>query len=368
MSKERKLKIIHTEASPHWGGQEIRIFEEMKWFREQGHEMILVAPNNGTLYERCNKDGFKVISIYFTKPRVLINIFKMLWIIWQEKPNVVATHSSTDSWAGLIAAKLLRIRKKVRYRHVSTPIKKNFTNSIQYRSLCDLIITTGQCIKTHIIGNFSLSPAKVISVPTAINPPKQLESRKIARKRLCSEIHVSASNFLIGQVSVLRSWKGHKILIDAFSALSKKVKNTRLVIIGDGPIKEEIRLYIEKLSCRDKIHLLGHKNDPYLYLSALDLNVLASTKNEGIPQSLLQSMYVRTPVVGTSIGGIPEIIDDGITGLLIEPNNPTQLVEKLNFIISNEERAFKMSQLAHDLVSLNFSREKLWNTLTHNFY
>ena len=77
MFPDKKLKIIHTEASPHWGGQEIRIFEEMKWFRQQGHEMILVAPDNGTLYKRSKAEGFKVISIYFTKPRTLLNILKM---------------------------------------------------------------------------------------------------------------------------------------------------------------------------------------------------------------------------------------------------------------------------------------------------
>ena len=132
MSSEKKLKIIHTEASPHWGGQEIRIFEEMKWFREQGHEMILVAPDNGTLYQRCKEEGFDVISIYFTKPRTILNIARMLWIIWRLKPNAVATHSSTDSWAGLIASFLLRIKVRVRYRHVSTTIRKNFLNEIQY--------------------------------------------------------------------------------------------------------------------------------------------------------------------------------------------------------------------------------------------
>ena len=82
MPTTKKLKIIHTEASPHWGGQEIRIFEEMKWFRQQGHEMILIAPSNGTLYKRCAESGFQVISIYFTKPRTILNIFKTAWIIW----------------------------------------------------------------------------------------------------------------------------------------------------------------------------------------------------------------------------------------------------------------------------------------------
>ena len=142
MPSDKKLKIIHTEASPHWGGQEIRIFEEMKWFREQGHEMILATPDNGTLYKRCKEEGFELISVYFTKPRTILNIARMLWIIWRLKPNAVATHSSTDSWAGLVAAYLLRVRKRVRYRHVSAPVKGNFLNKLQYSILANNLAIT----------------------------------------------------------------------------------------------------------------------------------------------------------------------------------------------------------------------------------
>ena len=150
MLSDNKLKIIHTEASPHWGGQEIRTFEEMKWFCEQGHEMILVAPDDGTLYKRCKQEGFQVISVYFTKPRTFLNILKMLWVLWRLKPDVVATHSSTDSWAALIAAYLLKIRKRIRYRHVSAPVSGNFLNKMQYKIFANGIITTAECIKKQI--------------------------------------------------------------------------------------------------------------------------------------------------------------------------------------------------------------------------
>ena len=170
MSSEKKLKIIHTEASPHWGGQEIRIFEEMKWFREQGHEMILVAHDNGTLYKRCKEEGFKVISVYFTKPRTLLNIFRMLWIIWRLKPNAVATHSSTDSWAGLIAAYLLRTRKRVRYRHISAPVKRNFLNKLQYKVFANVVLTTGECIKRILLNSLKLNESNIIVAPTPMSP------------------------------------------------------------------------------------------------------------------------------------------------------------------------------------------------------
>ena len=190
MTSNKKLKIIHTEASPHWGGQEIRIFEEMKWFREQGHEMILVAPDNGTLYKRCKEEGFKVISVYFTKPRTILNIARMLWIIWKLKPDVVSTHSSTDSWAGLIGAYLLRIRKRVRYRHVSAPVKGNLLNAWQYKYLANLIFTTGQCIRKPLVIDFKLDRRKVISAPTPVPDFECKLPKSMAKEILCAELGI----------------------------------------------------------------------------------------------------------------------------------------------------------------------------------
>ena len=121
----------------------------------------------GLFTNDAKKEGFKVISVYFTKPRTLINIVRMLWIIWCVKPDVIGTHSSTDSWAGLIAAFLLRIRKRVRYRHISAPVKRNFLNKLQYSILANLIFTTGKCICNPLITDFKLN-RKIISVPTPV--------------------------------------------------------------------------------------------------------------------------------------------------------------------------------------------------------
>ena len=191
MSFNKKLKIIHTEASPHWGGQEIRIFEEMKWFRKQGHEMTLVAPDNGTLYKRCEEEGFQVISVYFTKPRTLLNILKMLWVLWRLKPDAVGTHSSTDSWAGLTTSYLLRIPKRVRYRHVSTKVTKNFLNGLQYKYLANLIVTTGDCISAPISDSFNLKPNTIHTIPTGILLNGKISDKECCRKLLLDELNPS---------------------------------------------------------------------------------------------------------------------------------------------------------------------------------
>ena len=333
MSSDKKLRIIHTEASPHWGGQEIRIFEEMKWFREQGHEMILVAPNNGTLYQRCKDQGFEVISIYFTKPRTILNILKMLWLIRRKKPDVVATHSSTDSWAGLTTATILGIKKRVRYRHVSAPVKKNMLNRWQYKFLANFIFTTGECIRKPLIEDFNLDQEKIYVMPTPVTPPSNLLTKEEAIRNLQKELNVNEQARFIGQVSVLRGWKGHKFLLDAFQQIADKHLNIHLVLVGEGTMKECLLDKRKSMRCGNRIHFTGHKENVYDYFRAFECSILASTHNEGIPQSLLQAMYAESPVVGTDVGGIPEIVINNVTGILVDPMNAKSLANGVFFVL-----------------------------------
>lgn len=340
---DKKLKIIHTEASPHWGGQEIRIFEEMKWFREQGHEMILVAPDNGILYKRCSEAGFQVISVYFTKPRTFLNITITLWIIWRIKPDVVGTHSSTDSWAGLIAAFLLKIRKRVRYRHISAPVKRNFLNKLQYSILANLVITTGKCINNILIENLKINENKIHILATPVHNSPDLPSKPEARKFLQKELNLEESAIFIGQVSVLRGWKGHPFLLEAFYTIAVDNPNLHLVIVGTGSMMQSLVNRKIASSFSNRIHLVGHKENVHVYFKAFECAILASTHNEGIPQSLLQSMHHGIPVVGTKVGGMPEIITDGETGFLAEPQDPKSLSSAIMKVLDDVGTAKRIS-------------------------
>jgi glycosyltransferase involved in cell wall biosynthesis len=360
MSSDKKLKIIHTEASPHWGGQEIRIFEEMKWFREQGHEMILVAPVNGTLYMRCKEEGFQVISVYFTKPRTLLNILKMLLIIWRLKPDIVGTHSSTDSWAGLTASYLLRVGKRIRYRHVSTKVKKNFLNGLQYNYLTNLIITTGDCISAPISDSFDLKPNTIHTIPTGISLNEKIPDKECCRKLLLDELNLSDEVRFIGQVSVLRSWKGLEELIDAYKIVSKNIDSLHLVIVGEGPpMRKVLEDKIARETLSATVHLVGHKENPLPYMKAFDAAILSSLRNEGIPQALLRAMSLGSCVIGTRVGGIPEIITHEVTGLLAEPGDGQSLAEQIKKGLENHELAKRLGEKAELYVKENFNWDML---------
>jgi glycosyltransferase involved in cell wall biosynthesis len=352
------LRIMHTEASPGWGGQEIRIMQEMRWFRERGHHLMLVAPAHSVLIEKATEEGFETATLLFTKNKILGDVLRLFGIIGKFKPDVVATHSSVDSWAGLIAAKLRRVKCRVRYRHVSTPVKDYFLNRWQYRSLCHLVLTTGECIRQPLLQKFSLHPDKVISAPTAVKPPDELISKSEARGMLQAELGLDSNARFMGQVSVLRSWKGHVVLMEAFSRIAEELPNHHLVFVGGGPIEGNILQMLQDDPLRDRIHLVGHKPNPWPYFRAFDVAVLASVMNEGIPQSLLQAMYSGVPVVGTDVGGIPEIVSDGSTGLLANPGDATSLAGAIIKLLEPKLKE-RLAESAKTLVQENFK----WNAL-----
>ncbi len=338
----------------------------MKWFREQGHEMILVAPDDGTLYMRCKEDGFKVISIYFTKPRTLLNILKMLWIIWRLKPNVVATHSSTDSWAGLVAAYCLSVKKRIRYRHVCTPVSANFINRIQYERLLTNVITTGCGTRLSLLHDFKIDENKIMTIPTAVKEVRNLLPKHEAITRLQKELCLHPKTFFIGQVSVLRGLKGHSVLFDAFEEIADNYSDVHLIVVGDGGMKNKLMKHKESLKNGNRIHMIGFKSNTYDYLRAFECLVLPSLKDEGIPQCLSQSMYAKVPIIASRVRGITDIIDDGVTGLLCEAGDSLSLKDCFLKLISNEMLKEEITNSAQRKVK-DFTWDKL-GALTVKFF
>jgi len=364
----KHLRILHTEASLGWGGQEIRIMEEMRWFRDNGHEIALVAPRNSLIFINATIEGFQTYHLTFTKNKLMSETFRMCALINFFNPDVIATHSSVDSWAGLIAGTMQRVRCRIRYRHVSTPIKGHILNRWQYRSLAHLVFTTGECISQSLLETFSISSGKVITAPTAIRVPDTLLLKSEATRQLQKELSLGSEAYFIGQVSVLRSWKGHKILIDAFASISDNFPNLHLVFVGGGPQEPMLTDLLSSHPLRERIHLVGFKSDPWPYFRAFNVAILASVSNEGIPQSLLQAMHAEIAVVGSNVGGIPEIVLDEKTGLLVEPSDASSLAKALNLLLDNIRLRESLATAAKKMVLSDFKWDRLGRRMENAIY
>ena len=326
--------IIHTEASLGWGGQEIRILTECCWFREKGFRCVLMAPPGSPIAETFLKQGFEVIAVTFQKSSQIGDFFKCLQVFRDMSPYLVGSHSNIDTRVALAAAACAGIRRRVRYRHVSIPVRPSPWNHFIYRIITTRIITTAHAITAALSKDFSLPSGFAQSIPTGV-ANTDLSDKNVARSSVRESLGIPQTARIITQVSVLRAWKGHQYLLAAFDQLATIHQDLHLVLVGGGPGLEYLPAQIAGLSSRDRVHLVGHQEDTYPFFKAADIAVLASTGGEGVPQSTLQCFSCATAFVGTDVGGIPDIVTSGENGLLVPPADSQQLAKALSTLLQD---------------------------------
>ena len=344
-------KILHSESSLGWGGQERRILLEMEGMRARGCETHLVCDPQSIIAQKAADKKFVVhcIALHrWFKPTALLKISRLLR---KEKYDVVNTHSSADSWALGIVVKSLGLSRPrlIRTRHLSTPVHGAFV----YTRLTDMVITTGESIRAYLIGK-GVAPDKVFSIPTGVDldlfRPSEATG-EVFRK----EMGVDAQTALIGNVAVLRGWKGHDDFLDVAKEVHAQWPNTLFVIAGDGPQKDHLGARVAQEGMSGFVRLLGYREDIPTVLSGLDVFLFTSYANEGVPQAIAQAMAMGKPVVSTRAGSITDLVVEGQTGLLAQPRDAQGIAQRLIALLENPDLARRLGEAGRARVVSQFS-------------
>lgn len=354
----KRWNILHTEASDGWGGQEIRIVSEMEGFRKRGHRLFLAATPKSQILKEAKQMGMTVKVIAMNRFRWPLACLALCRLIRSEKIDIINTHSSADSWIASVAAYFSNPRPLlVRTRHLSTPISNMMTSRLLYDLFPDGIITTGEVIKADMVRKNRFRAEKIISIPTGIDLSRFNPDR--VGKGLREEWGISVSTPLVGTIGVLRSWKGHSYFIQAASLILQKRPEVFFLIVGDGPGRPYLEQQIKEYHLEKKVRIVGHRPDVEHAFAALDLFVLASTANEGVPQAVLQAFAMKKPVITTGIGGITEVVKEGKTGRLVSPKDPRALAEQILIHIDNPSFGKEMVEAGRRLVEEEYSLERM---------
>jgi glycosyltransferase involved in cell wall biosynthesis len=323
------MRIVHTESSCGWGGQEIRILDEAQGMVARGHGVTLVAPREARIYDAALKRGLHAVALPIARKGIRGLLTLRRWL--KERPvDVINTHSSTDSWlAALACATLGRAPAIVRTRHISAPVPNNWATRWLYRRATRHIVTTGDRLRMQLIRENGLAPERITSVPTGIDTALFVPgTRETARRHT----GLPSGRRLVGIVATLRSWKGHRYLIEAVKQLPDDVG---LVIVGDGPQRHNIESQIRELEIGDRVWLVGNQENVLPWIQSLDVFSLPSYANEGVPQALVQAMLCGLPCVTTAIGGIGEIAIDGETAIVVRTEDAPDLTLGLERLLDD---------------------------------
>jgi glycosyltransferase involved in cell wall biosynthesis len=346
--------ILHTESSPGWGGQEVRNLTEARWLQDLGWRVLVACSPGGRILARAQRAGITAFPVPMKRAWDLFAVQRLAALIRRERVDLVHTHSSVDAWLGGMAARLARV-PVVRTRHVSIPIRRRL-NPV-YTLLADRVITSGEAIRRLVIAA-GVSPEKVVSIPAGVD---LAAFSRPAGDRIRGEF--APGRPVIGSIAMFRGSKGHDLLLEAFERLRGQFPEARLLLVGDGIRRTWVESLVRERGLGGWVTFTGFREDVPDLLGAMDCFVLASTRTEGVPQSLLQAMAAGIPVVASAVGGIPEVIEDGATGLLVPPGDPGALAEAVGTVVKDPESARRRAEAGRALVGAQFSRERVMGRL-----
>lgn len=355
------MRILHTEASCGWGGQEIRILEEASGLIGRGHQVSVACPPHARLFTEAARFGVPVVAMPI-EFKTWAGFFALRAYLAQHPCDVVNTHSSADSWlSGLACASLSHSPAMVRTRHISAAVSGNPLNRWLYRRAAR-VVTTGESLRLQLLDALRLDPGKVVSVPTGIDTERFAPADKAAARL---SLGIAAHQKVIGIVATLRSWKGHAYLLEAFSQLPQP--DLHLLIVGDGPQLPALREKIAALEITARVTLAGQQTKPETWLQAMDVFCLPSYANEGVPQAILQAMLCGLPIVTTPVGAILEAVTDARSALVVPPRDAASLAAAIKRLLDDPALAARLGAAARAEAVQRFSKTTMLDRMEQVF-
>lgn len=344
-----RFSVIHTEWSDGFGGQERRILSEMAGMQARGHRQLLVTRPHARIAEAARALDIPTVTAPFSSRIDLRTIALIAHYVRTEKYQFINTHSGIDAWVGSFAARWSGARL-VRTRHLDLPLKRSWHNFIHDWN--DAIIACGSGMRQRLVEGCGFPPDKVFSIPTGINFEALKPDRSISEIR--QSLHVAEHEFLILMLGILRDGKRHDIALQAFAALVAEGRPVRLVIAGDGPVRQRVEKFAADLGVSSHIQFLGDRTDVANLFSCADCALLTS-ESEGVPQAVTQGMGLGVATIATRVGGVPELISDEQSGLLIPAHDVAAAAGALRILMDDPDLRQRLGRAGQQHVLKHFS-------------
>ena len=353
-SSFNKVNLLHLIDDIDIGGTErglLNLVSSLDWNK---YNSLVCSFEKGPLASAFETQGIEPIIMEKRYSCDLILLFKLLRLIQEKRIHLIHCRLLFATIYGGICASLLRIPFVVSIHGKSIfELKRGITSLRMAERYARKIIAVSKSLKDELTEIFGLKPEKITVIHNGVDFNKYSNCVSAVSK---TKLGIKSSDYVIGSVGTLRSVKGYEYLLLSVPKVLQIFPNTKFVIAGDGPLKEELQKLACELNIQHDVIFLGYRKDIPDVLSAFDIFVLPSL-TEGSPNALLEAMASSKPVIATKVGGIPEIILDGTTGVLVPSKNSAKLSVAILDLLEDENKRIAMGNAGFERVKEHFSPE-----------
>lgn len=363
----RQINILYIITGLEIGGAERLLVSVIRNLNREKYKIVVCfLKGKGPLANEIRGMGVKVLDMKMRARFDLSVILKLVRLIKRENIDLVHTHLIRADILGALAAKLAGVPIIISTRHSFSGrweecylVRKAYQVASNFM---DKIITVSEAVKDRLAEWSGIKPDKMIVIHNGVDVGEYKIKDDGGRRR--DFFDVDAKVPLIGMVSRLVPCKGHKYFLEAAARVKKDISDARFLIVGgtmyyNERYKKELTRYAEYLGLNGGVLFTGIRRDIPQIMSCLDIFVLPSIIDEAFGRVVLEAMACGRPVIATNGGGIPEIVKDNETGMLVPPKDSDKLAQAIIALLEDKERAKRMGLAGRERVEQYFSLEKM---------
>ncbi|MBU0753839.1 MAG: glycosyltransferase family 4 protein [Planctomycetes bacterium] len=351
------MNVLHINTERTWRGGEQQTLYLASGLQRSGISNTMVCQPGSPMEERAAAAGVAVYPLKMRGEWDLVAAWALRGLIKRGRFDIVHMHTSHAHTLGVLGARLAGRAKTIVARRVDFSIYRYplSISGIKYKIGVDRYIAISHAIREVMIRD--KIPAEKISVVHSGIDLSRFEGIQ-GRSTLRKEFGLKEDTPVVGTVAHFAWHKGIEFLVEAAIAIRKKIPNVKIFLIGEGKLEGRIRDLVDKLDLHETIVFTGFRKDIPQVLDFLDLFVMPSVL-EGLCTSILDALSSRLPVIGSEVGGIPEIIEHEKTGLLVPPRDPQALAAAVVRLLEDRALAQRLAQAGRQKVEKQFSIQSM---------
>ncbi len=351
------IHVVFSIDTMSVGGTELNALRTAQRLNPERFRVTVVTlRGEGPLAERYAKLGipiarFPIHSMY--GPQTIRQALHVARFFRRERVSIVHCHDQYSNFFSVVAARIAGVPGIIASkRWLHSPLRYRIANGIGFR-VATRVLANSQAVAASLVRDDRLSSARVEVIPNfvdeaAFTPPDATTLAQWKR-----ELQLGDGDIVVGIIASLNTIKDHATLLAAIALLAPEQPDLRLVIVGTGPLLEELRARATKLGIAERVRFAGLRPTVPSFHFLFDLSVLSST-SEGFPNSLVEAMAAGRPIVATAVGGVPDAVRQGENGLLVPPSDPQAFAHAMRELIADPVRRRRMGDAGADRARREF--------------